>query len=79
MLQRKISCALCIVLFVISCKKDDNSAPPIEPTDNLEIIISEEVQLNPSGYAPLSAIIQLETKRGRQGFSQGCRTAWGRI
>lgn len=56
---------LTLLLFaaLFSCSKDE--APPGEegpnPEEVLEIITNQEVTLNPSGYSPLSARIDLET------------------
>ncbi len=38
------------------------NSPDPAPTQKLDFIINHEVRLNPSGYAPLSAIIDVETE-----------------
>lgn len=53
-----------LLLLLISCSEDDGVNEGQEPTPGvrLELILEEEVLLNPSGYAPLSALIHLKTK-----------------
>lgn len=60
-MRHKYFLSLCIGLLILSCKKDDNELPLPEPQATLEIINRDNVLLNPSGYAPLSAIIEIET------------------
>jgi arylsulfate sulfotransferase len=52
-----------LLFLVFSCSKDDGSVPipEPEPEETLEIILNKAVVLNPSGYAPLSASIAVET------------------
>lgn len=52
------------MLLLVSCSKDDGTenVPEPNPVARLDLILEDEVQLNPSGYAPLSALIRLETK-----------------
>lgn len=62
MSQFKYAFLLIIILFV-SCK---DSAPtgeePVEELPTLEeVLLSEEVTLDPSGVAPLTAVVELET------------------
>jgi len=52
-----------VFLFLFSCSKDDGPGPDPDPQpgETLEFIVDDDVKLNPSGYAPLSALITLET------------------
>ncbi|MEO0526033.1 MAG: aryl-sulfate sulfotransferase [Bacteroidota bacterium] len=64
---KKIGLPLFISLFLFACQSDDNGAPtPIDNPDPdpnaIDIILSDEVSLNPTGYAPLSASIALALK-----------------
>ncbi|MEO1020963.1 MAG: aryl-sulfate sulfotransferase [Bacteroidota bacterium] len=43
-------------LFVMQCTSDSADVPELG-----EVLISDEVQMNPSGYAPLTAVISIET------------------
>lgn len=47
------------LLLVVACQQDDNGPEP--PPDVTQIVLTDEVRLNPTGYAPLSATILLET------------------
>jgi len=57
--------ALLLVLFTVSCSKDDGAnpdpGPHPDPEETLDFIESSAVSLNPTGYAPLSAMITLKT------------------
>ncbi|GMN10266.1 hypothetical protein MTsPCn9_13190 [Croceitalea sp. MTPC9] len=46
-------------LFILACSDDETPNNP-----DSEVIESINVQLNPSGYAPLTAIIELQTNQG---------------
>ena len=52
-------------LLFFACSSDEGTShvpdPDPDPTETLEIIVEDDVRLNPSGYAPLSARINLET------------------
>ena len=50
-----------ITLIFISCKNDDESSETIDNATIVELIQDEIIQ-NPSGYAPLSAIIYIQAK-----------------
>ena len=63
-----------VVLIVVSCS--DDGSPDSSLIDGSDLIESLEIQLNPSGYAPLTAILNLQTSqnvvvelsvRGQQG------------
>ncbi len=60
----------CIFLF-ISCQNDDDINPVVDTSfpcnDSVcDMLLAEEIVLNPTGYAPLSAIISLETSENIQ-------------
>ncbi len=56
--------AAAVLLFLVACSGEDDPVDPVPPAPEvlLELIDNSEVTLNPTGYAPLSAIITLETK-----------------
>ncbi len=61
---KKLFLPLFGVVFFFSCSDDDGSTPETGgPLQESELIESIEVQLNPSGYAPLSAILNLQTNQ----------------
>ncbi len=53
------------LIFFVSCS-DDNSPETENPTteieEQLDVLLSSELRINPSGYAPLSAILDFTTK-----------------
>ncbi|MDT0606024.1 aryl-sulfate sulfotransferase [Croceitalea rosinachiae] len=53
---------LLLLLFVYACSNDDSTENP-DPTPDIdsEIIETMSLQLNPSGYAPLTALLSIET------------------
>ncbi len=60
----------CFVAFLLvgfwSCSNDDNTVVPVSPTPEPEepevpFTVTDSITLNPSGYAPLSAQIALQT------------------
>ncbi len=60
-----ISLLSCFLLF-ISCSEDDPLGSDItlpESEEQLDVIISSELRLNPTGYAPLSATLDLVTDK----------------
>ncbi|RNC92102.1 MAG: hypothetical protein ED555_03055 [Allomuricauda sp.] len=54
-----------LVAFLWACSNDDASESPdgSNPTIESDLIESIAVQLNPSGYAPLTALLSLETSQ----------------
>ncbi len=60
MKSRILPLALLCLLLIVSCSEDD-SPPPPGPEIESDLIESVEVNLNPTGYAPLSAILNMET------------------
>ena len=59
---RKIVVITFLCIFVIACQSDDSGEAVGDPTPNeTEVVVSDELILNPSGYAPLSAKILLQT------------------
>ncbi|MGB5821427.1 MAG: aryl-sulfate sulfotransferase [Saonia sp.] len=64
MISKKVSLLfICFVLF--ACQNDEPENPEVDPIPNgntVDVIINDEVSLDPTGYAPLSASITLETK-----------------
>lgn len=65
MSKYRLSCALILLLAIVlfsSCKDKAPTQPEIIELPLLEeVIVSEDVTLNPTGAAPLTAIIELET------------------
>lgn len=57
--QRIVILSIALALLAVSCNKDSGNSNGI-PTGT-DVIIDQFVSLNPSGFAPLSAIIELET------------------
>lgn len=52
------------LFLIISCGKDEVSEEIIIPSnEKLDLILSDQITVNPTGYAPLSAVISLETDR----------------
>ena len=54
-----VLCSLLIAIIFVSCKEDDGNLEG-DPTGT-DVIRNQFVSLNPSGFSPLSAIIELET------------------
>ncbi len=62
MIPKRIVWFLFLLLVLASCKQDDSDPTGMNPPpDATEILVSDELRLNPTGYAPLSASILLET------------------
>ncbi len=65
-MQLKIGRVISIfILLFLSCQKDDTVVMDPDTTitpPTTEVVIEGKVTLNPSGYAPLSALISLETR-----------------
>lgn len=64
-MDEKIIRIVMVFLFIfISCEKDDDSIEVLDTTGSpctCDMLLEENVTLNPSGYAPLSAIVSLKT------------------
>jgi arylsulfate sulfotransferase len=52
---------LILTLLLLQCKSN-STGPDNEPIDIAELILSDSVALNPSGYSPLTATIDLSTE-----------------
>lgn len=59
-MKHKILPLVLLLLFIVGCS-DDDTPEPQGPDIESDLIESLEVNLNPSGYAPLSAVLNLET------------------
>ncbi|NKI30967.1 aryl-sulfate sulfotransferase [Croceivirga thetidis] len=60
-MKLKIYGLLAFMLIALFSCSDDDSSPSPNPNIDSDLIESIDVQLNPSGYAPLAARINLET------------------
>jgi arylsulfate sulfotransferase len=58
---RELFTAVCIGFLLFSCSDDETTPETGGPLLESEVIESLSMQLNPSGYAPLTAILSLET------------------
>ncbi|MGB5170772.1 MAG: aryl-sulfate sulfotransferase [Eudoraea sp.] len=65
MIKKFVFVFLFPLIFFVSCS-DDNSPETENPTteieEQLDVLLSSELRINPSGYAPLSAILDFTTK-----------------
>ena len=59
---RNLGLLIILTVLLFACSNDDTPANP-NPNLNSDVIVSIDARLNPSGYAPLTAVIDLETSQ----------------